>query len=80
MEIIVIIGRRVTAASSLIAELSEVEVSLLNGNIIERHLELLGDDHRERGFYALAHFGLFGDNSYLPRAGNADEGVGREIS
>ena len=53
--------------------------------MLERHLreigvELLGEDHRNRGVDALAHLDLRHDQRGLAGLVDADEGVGRELA
>jgi len=72
-----------SAAGRLLAE-QRVHVELVVGRSVlepylrQVHLELLGDQHRDRGIGPLPHLDIWHDEGDLPVAVDADEGVGRE--
>ena len=47
-------------------------------HLVQVHLQLFGDQHRDGGIGALAHFDIGHGQDNLPIAFDADEGVGRE--
>ena len=51
---------------------------MLQPHLLEIHLQLFGDQHRDRGVGALAHLDIGHGQDDLPVALDADEGVGRE--
>jgi hypothetical protein len=51
---------------------------VLQPHLLEVHLELFGDQHRDRGVGALAHLDIGHGQDDLAVAPDADEGVGRE--
>ena len=52
--------------------------SMLEPHLLQVHLQLFGDQHRDRGVGALAHLDIGHGQDNLPVAADADEGVGRE--
>ena len=53
---------------------------MLQPHLVQVHLQLFGDQHRDRGVGALAHLDIGHGQDNLPVAADADEGVGREAS
>ena len=51
---------------------------VLQPHLLQVHLELFGDQHRDGGVGALAHLDIGHGQDDLPVAADADEGVGRE--
>ena len=51
---------------------------MLQPHLFQVHLQLLGDQHRDRGVGALAHLDIGHGQDDLPVAFDADEGVGRK--
>ena len=47
-------------------------------HLLQVHLQLFGDQHRDGGVGALAHLDIGHGQDDLPIAADADEGVGRE--
>ena len=75
VKIIVVARCGLAATGTLAAVFLFVEIALFDRDVFPGHLELLGDDHRQRGLYALAHFGLLGDDRDGAGARDAHEGV-----
>jgi hypothetical protein len=53
---------------------------MLEPHLFQVHLQLLGDQHRDRSVGALAHLDIRHGQDDLPIASDADEGVGDEAS
>ena len=51
---------------------------MLQPHLLQVHLQLFGDQHRDGGVGALAHFDIRHGQDDLPVVVDADEGVGRE--
>ena len=51
---------------------------MLQLHLLQVHLQLFGDQHRDGGIGALAHLDIGHGQDNLPIAFDADEGVGRE--
>ena len=51
---------------------------MLEAHLIEAHVQLFGDQHRDRGVGPLAHLDIGHDENDAPVAPDADEGVWRE--
>jgi len=47
-------------------------------HLLQVHLQLFGDQHRDGGIGALAHLDIGHGEDDLPVASDADEGIGRE--
>jgi isoquinoline 1-oxidoreductase subunit alpha len=52
--------------------------SMLQPDLFQVHLQLFGDQHRDRGIAALAHLDIGHDQDDLPITSDADEGIKRE--
>ena len=68
------------AATRGLAAVDGVEVGHLDGDGLPGCFEILGEEHRERGFYTLAGIGARGDEADGAVEAEADEGVGREVA
>ena len=59
-------------------ELARVPMAVLDLDLVQTHIQLLGQQHQERGLHALAHLGVLGGELDAPAGLDADQGAGAE--